>query len=324
MIFLWGAKYLPHARYCQINKICMHHFLWWGTWGGTDNLWGGGGGGGHVHPPTSPPLPVATPLRTTSALTKNRIKRVCFSPSDTRNAHIAFRVSKTAKYGEIKGIKFTAPIPGQVRGKGMKFGSDGYRCAHARLSCSDPGENALRGSNTWIGYKIACEQIPIKGLNIRDAHWFPGIGVSKLSKTSSWFTVLFRKWFTRMMYRPQWHPPPPPPGILADNSQMELWNCALLVDPNYGLRNTVHEDSQLHARLACSVPAHNARMRIMLCGAHRSILWRKDISEWWNSSASRKKGLILGRLRPFQFPQKGHLHWTDNNLLFLAIFILHS
>ena len=26
------------------------------------------------------------------------------------------------------------------------------------------------------------------------------------------------------------------------------------------------------------------------------------------SSASRKKGLILGRLRPFQFPQKGHLN----------------
>ena len=26
------------------------------------------------------------------------------------------------------------------------------------------------------------------------------------------------------------------------------------------------------------------------------------------TSASRKKGLILGRLRPFQFPQKGHLH----------------
>ena len=43
---------------------------------------------------------------------------------------------------------------------------------------------------------------------------------------------------------------------------------------------------------------------------------------------SRKKGLILGRLRPFQFPQKGHLHWNDNNSknngLFLAIFILHS
>ena len=32
-----------------------------------------------------------------------------------------------------------------------------------------------------------------------------------------------------------------------------------------------------------------------------------------NSSASRKKGLILGRLRPFQFPQKGHLNWNDNN-----------
>ena len=47
-----------------------------------------------------------------------------------------------------------------------------------------------------------------------------------------------------------------------------------------------------------------------------------------NSSASRKKGLILGRLRPFQFPQKGHLNWNDNNSknngLFLAIFILHS
>ena len=45
-------------------------------------------------------------------------------------------------------------------------------------------------------------------------------------------------------------------------------------------------------------------------------------------SASRKKVLILGRLRPFQFPQKGHLNWNDNNSknngIFLAIFILHS
>ena len=39
--------------------------------------------------------------------------------------------------------------------------------------------------------------------------------VSKLPKTSSSCRVLFRKWFTRMMYKPQWDippPPPPPPG----------------------------------------------------------------------------------------------------------------
>ena len=46
--------------------------------------------------------------------------------------------------------------------------------------------------------------------------------------------------------------------------------------------------------------------------------------EWYNpefiSSASRKKGLILGRLRPFQFPQKGHLTWNDNNSKIMAYF----
>ena len=37
--------------------------------------------------------------------------------------------------------------------------------------------------------------------------------VSKLPKTSSSFRVLFRKWFTRMMYKPQWDIPPPPPPL---------------------------------------------------------------------------------------------------------------
>ena len=47
-----------------------------------------------------------------------------------------------------------------------------------------------------------------------------------------------------------------------------------------------------------------------------------------NRRLPTRRDLILGRLRPFQFPQKGHLHWNDNNSknngLFLAIFILHS
>ena len=40
------------------------------------------------------------------------------------------------------------------------------------------GQNSQRGSNTWIGYKIACEKkkIPVKGRKIRVVQWFPGIG----------------------------------------------------------------------------------------------------------------------------------------------------
>ena len=93
-----------------------------------------------------------------------------------------------------------------------KFSQSGY------ISLFLLGENAKRGSNPGIGYKIARKKkknIPIKGLKIRDVQWFPLLfRVSTLFKTSSSFRVLFRKWSTRMMYRPQWDmlPHPPPPG----------------------------------------------------------------------------------------------------------------
>ena len=51
MIFV-GSKVFTHARYWQIKKYVCMIFLWGGTWGGTDNLWGA----------RAPQAPVATPL----------------------------------------------------------------------------------------------------------------------------------------------------------------------------------------------------------------------------------------------------------------------
>ena len=98
------------------------------------------------------------------------------------------------------------------------------------------------------------KKIPVKGLKIRVVHSpkasyctvgvrFDGLSlsfgpscpmvsryrVSKLPKTSSSFRVLFRKWFTRMMYKPQWDISPRGlalPSIIA-TSFFKCWSKSL-------------------------------------------------------------------------------------------------